>query len=288
MHTPKVVITGASGFIGSHVLRLLSTKKNLQAVGVTRKNISDLYAVSEYSQSPFGDILIHLAEDNDRFSVANAHEGYEKSLIESIDALAKKGYRKIIYVSSSVLYGDKNLEPHRPCDPITVVDNYSNIKRRVESAVLSTSSGVVVRLANVYGPGMSEKNVVSTILRQIPGVGPIVIQDASPVRDFIWVKDVAQGIVALVLGVINANIEGRIFNLGTGLGTSIGSLAELSLRIAAENDRVVLSKNLLVRQSCLILDYSDTTSACGWKPSTTLKQGLSQLLQLKTERVKYE
>ena len=140
-----------------------------------------------------------------------------------------------------------------------------------------------MRLANVYGPGMSEKNVMSTILSQIPGVGALKVMDTNPVRDFIWVEDAAEGIVALALGKLNEFDEKKVFNLGTGIGTSIGSLAELALEIGTQPSRQVKAQHLNSRKSILILDSSDTTNACGWISKTSLRQGLTQMLHIRQE-----
>jgi UDP-glucose 4-epimerase len=276
----KVVVTGASGFVGTNVLRLLSKQKNVETIAVTRKNIPGWFGVSEYSQSPAGDVLIHLAEDNDRARVSKSHHVYEARVLDTLAALLGKGYHRVVYASSSVLYGDSDVHAHLPNDSIQSNDAYTSVKRQSELAVLKLPAGIVVRLANIYGPGMSKNNVMSAILRQIPGKGKLEVMDTNPVRDFIWAEDAAEGIVALALSTFKETHEYSLFNLGTSVGTSIGSLAELALEIAAQSERLVHAKYSTNRQSSLILDFSDTTSACGWQPKTTLKQGLTKMLQI--------
>ena len=279
MDALKVVITGASGFLGGYVLTLLSKYEDVETIAVTRKNISGWCTISDYSESPVGDILIHLAENNDRAHVAKFGKAYEIEALETITALLSIGYHRVVYASSSVLYGDKDAHPHIPNDPIQINDTYTRVKQQSEFAVLRTHGGIVVRLANVYGPGMANNNVMSTILRQIPGEGGLEVMNTSPIRDFIWVEDVAEGIVALALSNFIRDSKRMLFNLGTSVGTSIGALAELALSIAEQPDRPVYSISPLNRQSTLILDFSATTSACGWQPKTTLRQGLTQILQ---------
>jgi UDP-glucose 4-epimerase len=280
MEAIKVVITGASGFVGTNVLRLLSKQKNVETIAVTRKNIPGWFSVSEYSQSPAGDVLIHLAEDNDRARVSKSCPVYEEKVLDTLAALLEKGYHRVVYASSSVLYGDADVHPHRPNDSIQSNDAYTRVKRQSELAVLKLPAGIVVRLANIYGPGMSENNVMSSILRQIPGKGRLEVMDTNPVRDFIWVEDAAEGIAALALRNFKDSQECGLFNLGTSVGTSIGSLAELALEIAAQSERLVHAKYASDHQSSLILNFTDTTSACGWQPKTTLKQGLTKMLQI--------
>ena len=275
----KVVVTGASGFLGSYVMQALAAWQSVDAVAVTRQTIIGGYQVSDYSQSPLGDVLIHLAEDNDRAQVQKAGQAYEVEVLATLAALLKKGYRRVIYASTSVLYGDDGIAPHTPEDPVLCIDEYTRIKRLSELEVLKLQGGIVVRLANIYGPGMSKKNVLSALLQQIPGAGPVVVMDVSPVRDFIYAEDVAEGIVALGLNHFKETKESDLYNLGTGVGTSIEALANLALDVAGESGRPVKSNHGSSRQSILILDYSKTVSACGWRPKTSLRQGLTRLLK---------
>lgn len=264
-------------------MRLLVAQKNVEAIPVTRKNISGWCRVSDYSLSPTGDVLIHLAEENERVRATQSGQAYEEKTLATLAALLGKGYRRVVYASSSVLYGDADIRPHFPDDPIQVDDAYSHVKRLSELAVLKSPSGVVARLANIYGPGMSKGNVLSTILRQISSKGSLKVLDTSPRRDFIWVEDAAEGLVALALNYSKGDNERRVFNLGTGVGTSIGSLASMVLEIVGQPTRQVEAKCVSGRKSCLVLDYSDTTSACGWQPRTSLRQGLSHILNMRKE-----
>ena len=70
-----------------------------------------------------------------------------------------------------------------------------------------------------------------------------------------------------------------LFNLGTGIGTSIGDLASMALEIAGQSDRRVKTKGSSDRKSTLILDSSDITFTCGWEPKTSLQKGLPILLK---------
>jgi UDP-glucose 4-epimerase len=283
----KVVVTGASGFVGSRVLRLLSENSQIELLPVTRQQIPNWYCVADYAQSPAGDILIHLAENCDRGQVANLGSAYEESIRSSLATLLSKKYRRIVYASSAVLYGDADNRPHLTSDRAVITDSYTRVKYQSELAVLNTQGGVAVRLANIYGYGMSQNNVMSAILRQIPGDDTLNVMDTSPVRDFLHVYDAAKGIVELALGNIPTATEGGLYNLGTGVGTSIGELACLALKIAGQSSRRVEAKFLAEKCSSLILECSQTTHACGWNPSITLHQGLTELLKQR-EKNAYE
>jgi UDP-glucose 4-epimerase len=280
----RVVVTGASGFVASRVLRLLRENSQVELVPVTRQRIPDWCCVTDYAQSPSGDVLIHLAENCDRGQVANLGAAYEGNIRASLSALLAKDYHRIVYASSAVLYGDEGTRPHLTGDPVVITDAYARVKYQSELAVLGSQGGTVVRLANVYGYGMSENNVMSAILRQIPGSGILRVMDTSPVRDFISVDDVAEGIVALALRHNQNGNTGGLHNLGTGIGTSIGALAGMALEIAGQSDRRVETGANTNKQSSLVLDHGQTTRDCGWEPKTTLQQGLTDLLQKTKER----
>ncbi len=285
MQKLKIVVTGASGFLGGFVLRTLASQQNVEVIAVTRKEISGWCAVSDYSQAPEGDVLIHLAEDNDRAQVAKSGQAYEEQVETTLAALLAKGYCRVIYASSAVLYGNDNPGANFPNDPVHVHDTYTRVKRQSELAVLNSPSGIVVRLANIYGPNMSLNNVMSTILNQITEESPLQVMDTNPVCDFIWVEDAAEGIVTLALNNVLTCNEGGLYNLGTGVGTSIGALAAMALEIAGQPDRLIKSKHLSERKSNLILDFSDTLAACGWRPKTSLQQGMTHLIKTMEESV---
>lgn len=281
----KIVITGASGFIGRHLIEYLSGIANTEIVALTRRGIPNLVQVSNYADAPDGDVLIHLAEDNNLENVANRGLSYEHEALSTLRALITKKYNRIIYTSSSTLYGDKSAIPHGTGDGISAKNPYTQIKSLSESAVLDNPNGMVLRLANVYGPFMSTNNVISHILKQIPLQGDLEVGDVTPVRDFIWVRDVAEGISMLALMDLAKIGKSKMYNLGSGIGTSIGDLALLTLELAGQPERRVVSKNQTGVASSIVLDYSEATNACGWTPRTSLQQGIASLLtsSLETE-----
>ena len=109
----KVIVTGATGFIGTALCKRLEQDKEYSIIKITRaKNIQGYLRVNSYQDSPAGDILIHLAEDSDRARVNKVGDIYRQNTGKVIEELLRKKYNKIIYGSSSIVYGDKGTEPY--------------------------------------------------------------------------------------------------------------------------------------------------------------------------------
>ena len=225
-------------------------------------------------------MLIHLAEENNLRNVASRGLSYEREALSTLRSLLDKNYKRIIYTSSSTLYGDKSAKQHGIHDKIYIDSPYSRIKSLSEKTVLEHPNGIVVRLANVYGPLMSNTNVISQILSQIHQQGDLEVGDAVPVRDFIWVKDVVDAISTLAIVGFPEIGKPKLYNLGSGIGTSIGDLARMTLELAGQPERHVVSKKQTLVESSIVLDYSETTKACGWVPQVNLREGLENLLRL--------
>ena len=271
----KVVVTGASGFIGRALVRELS-RRGVNPVPVARSSLglhSLGVVVKDYRETPSGDILIHLAEASDPAALKNQEAIHKERTVDRMDRLLEKGFQRIIYASSALVYGDQINHPRRPEETPTSSNIYSQVKLICEDLVLS-KGGLCARLANVYGPDMADESVVSDILGQIPGEGDLKIRNDIPVRDFLWIEDAARGLADMTLGT-----EKGVFNLGSGTGTSIGRLAKLALEIADEADRTVKVLQSSKKKSHLILDISSTTNAFGWSPQVSLANGLSMLLE---------
>lgn len=273
----KVVVTGASGFLGGATLRALRRHK-LDVTAVSRRPLGEAGAVrvASYARAPQGEALVHLAEARDRHLVQATGAAHEVQTLSQLDALLRNGYRAVVYVSSALVYGEGSPSPHAESDPAQPCDPYTRVKLLCEAKVLEVG-GMVLRVANTYGPGMASNNVVSAVLAQVPGDGPLQVIDQTPQRDFVWVDDVAEAIACAVT-------RGRgpaLFNIGTGIATSVGELARLALRLAGQAARPVLSTRDSTRASCLVLNPAAAAASLGWRASTSLEAGLRQLLRHK-------
>lgn len=268
----RVTVTGASGFIGQAVVTELR-RRGADVVAVSRgasRCPADVTAfrVADYGDTPAGDILIHLAEPRD---VSTVSADMAESAMRTASALARR-FHRMVYASSAAVYGDEIGHPRRPDEAIRPASPYARMKHEGERSALDRG-GVAVRIANVYGPGMAPTSVVSEIVAQVGGVGPLRVRDGEPVRDFLWSEDSARGLVSLATTAVSG-----VFNLGTGTGVSIAELARHALSIVGEQGRTVTAVAPAGRKSVLVLDPSATTEACGWVPRTGLADGLRMLL----------
>lgn len=228
--------------------------------------------VDQYSKTPGGDVLIHLAETSDR-SVANANgDILEVNARQTLEYLLGKQFSRVIYCSSAVLYGDLSVSPHVETDPVYANDVYTRIKLASERMVLECG-GSVARLSNLYGPGMARGTVLGTILDQLRQSGPLTVQTTSPVRDFLWIDDAAMALSRLV-----ESRAGGIFNVGSGVGASIAELARTALDESGETGRPVVATQMDARSSFLVLDISKTAAALPWRPEVALREGLQRLI----------
>lgn len=269
----RIVVTGASGFLGRALMRKL-TCDGVEVVGVSRHGWPGFVHVTRYADTPVGDVLVHLAEASDRRWAEARGDYYEQASLKTLESLLGKGFDRVVYASSAVLYGDQSEALQRVGDPVHIVDTYTRLKYASEQAVLERK-GVVARLVNLYGPCMAEGNVLSAMLKQVPLDGPVRVLDVTPVRDFLWVDDAAEALAIMSLGKTFGT-----FNVGTGLGTSILKLAHIVLDAAGQTGRTVESVYQGTRRSQLVVDIAQTTAEIGWRPSTSLPKGIETLVKM--------
>jgi UDP-glucose 4-epimerase len=268
----SVSITGAAGFLGSYLTAHLKTK-DITVFPVSRRQLSGIYHVEDYSETPGKDVLIHLAEESDRGKVNSLGKSYLENSARVVKVLSER-FPKIIYASSGIVYGGKNESSCKVGMPVFGSDIYSRSKIINEQIVLE-AGGCVARLSNLFGIGMSTNNVLSDIIDQVPGVGPLRVRDDTPIRDFLPVSDSCSALGHMV----DENYNG-IVNVGSGVGISINNLAKQVLSLAGEKNREVVVTKPSKERSKIVLDISETLKNIGWAPSFNLKNQLEQLIAI--------
>jgi nucleoside-diphosphate-sugar epimerase len=268
----KIVIIGASGFVGRSLT--LNLKNNQYIVtGVSRTPSPELLHVNHYRDCPSGDVLIHLAEESDINKANLLGETYLRESNALTLELCDKFEGKVIYCSSAAVYGDKNKEPNTEQNSVFPSNLYSKLKLQNERIVLDRG-GCVLRLANLYGFGMSANNVLSDILNQVGKAGPVTLRNTSPIRDFLYIQDLITAIYLMI-----GNFHSGLFNVGSGIGISIEKLAEIVLFAAGESERDLISLHANKQDSINYLDTSKITTILGWYPKLTLQENIINMLQ---------
>ncbi len=265
--TYRVVVTGALGFVGRALIAQLMNNE-FSVTGLSRRKVSGVVTVGNYSDvpEPDGAILVHLAQGHDTSGSFGGED------IELCRTLSNMPWRHIVYASSAIVYGDAKKYPRSPEEAVSATSDYARVKLACEEIVTSVG-GTCLRFTNLYGPGMSANTVISDILRQIPGEGPLRLRDIEPVRDFLWIEDAARCLVAAC-----RIMPGSILNVGSGCGMTVGDVARLTLDLAGENLRPVVGIESSGQSSCLTLDVAKTRSVLNWTPEVDISTGLFSLL----------
>jgi len=266
----KVVITGVSGFIGTHLIKKFK-RKNIEVIGVSRKETLNVdYLVKSYKEVvelKNIDLLIHMADTNSNNNIDFIETSYVNK------KLAAHFKNKIIFISSALVYGenadDLLNEKHIP-KPLT---QYAKNKYEYEKDIIKFN-GTVLRLANVYGKGMSQNNVFYDIYEQIKNNNSkIKIKNIKHIRDFIAVDDVCDSILAIAL-----KQKKGTYNICTGKGTSIEDLANIIIKNFGSKglQYSLLSQNLT--HSKLVLNPTYTKTIYNWKSKININNGCKDLL----------
>jgi UDP-glucose 4-epimerase len=274
----SIVITGASGFLGRAVMARL-TSLRLPHTSVSRRSEPGCHQVVDYRDTPTGDVLIHLAEEPDRAIVNSLDETYLDHSAAVVSALAKRA-GALVYASSGAVYGDANDTPCSPDATVAPTDLYSRSKVHNEALVLA-AGGTVLRLSNLFGPGMSPHNVIADIARQLPQTRALEVRDDKPVRDFLNVNAAVDAIVLLQ----QTPCPG-ILNIGSGIGLSIRELALLALHSVGQQGREIVVTQPTARRSVNILDITQTLRRLRWSPGPSPMVTLRDFFFNRTNLVK--
>jgi nucleoside-diphosphate-sugar epimerase len=301
-----VAVTGAGGFIGSHVVdRLASEGADVRAFlhYNSRADTGALGWDSDLSQVDlrFGDL-------RDLDSVAGVVEGCDtvlhlgaliaipysynapRDVVETnvlgthnvLSAAGRHGVRRIVSLSTSEVYGTPRGAAITEDDQLNAQSPYAASKIAADQLALSyhRSFGIpvgVLRPFNTYGPRQSARAVIPTILSQGLAGLPVSLGSLHPVRDFLFVDDTVAGILAFAEW---EDAPGSLLHVGTGHGVSIGELVELAgrvlgreLDVRAEEQRVRPDASEV---QLLVCDATRARQALGWSPEVALEQGLER------------
>ena len=304
-----ILVTGGAGFIGSHLVKKLSslgcrvrvidnlyTGKlsnfgsdllNCGSVDFIEGDIRDTNLVKKCCAD--AEVVIHLAAQTSvPFSMQNPEFNNDvnvKGTLNLLNSSAEANVKRFLFISSCAVYGEPSYLPVDEKHPTNPISPYAESKLIAEKECLRLNSegpfeAVVFRFFNVYGPGqgLSEySGVITKFIDRIKQKLPIVIYgDGSQTRDFVYVNDIVN---AIMLALENENAPGNIFNVGTGRAVSLQELADTMLSLAGVDLKIV---NADPRIGDIRHSYADITKAShllGYKPEFSLKEGLEALLR---------
>jgi NAD dependent epimerase/dehydratase len=306
----KIVITGASGFIGSHLTEEL-VKKGARVKALVQYNsfnnwgwlenldcISDIEVVMGDVRDPYycqqllkgSEVVFHLASliaipysyvAPDSYIDTNV-----KGTLNICQAALNNGCNKVIHTSTSEVYGTAQYVPIDEKHPLQPQSPYSASKIGADSIAMSFYNAFnlpisIARPFNTYGPRQSLRAVIPNIIAQIQnGSKKIKIGDLIPKRDFNFVKDTCAGLISIAE--IQGNL-GQVFNIGSGKEISIGDLFQLikelmnsKVEVEVEKQRIRPEKSEVQRLCC---DNSKLKKITGFSPKHTLKEGLQETIE---------
>jgi len=288
-------ITGASGFIGSHLIEFL-LKKNKSIVASYYKSTNGLKnfdmikklkwdITKELSSIPSCKTWFHLASLTDlKKCNENPELAYEINsyAIKNVIKHAERSFcETFVFVSTLGVYGEPKYLPVDEKHPTNPIEIYSISKNKGEKGLININSNIkkhiVVRLFNTFGPRQNSNMLIPSILNQISKTSTIKINNTDTTRDFLYVSDIVKGIYFAAKN----GKHNEIYNLGSGIETSIGELIDIIRQLTNKNLKIV-NKNFkpanhkIVNRSQANIEKS--LIELSWKPSTSLKNGIKLML----------
>jgi dTDP-glucose 4,6-dehydratase len=305
-----VLVTGAGGFIGSHLVeRLVIEGARVRAFvrynsrgdpGLLRCLPGNVLAKIELLAGDLRDgsairaavegcqTVFHLgATISIPYSYLHPLEVAGTNFIGTLNVLIacrELGVERLIHTSTSEVYGTARQVPISEAHPLQGQSPYSASKigadKMAESFYCTYNLPVVtVRPFNTYGPRQSARAVIPTIITQALTRSTIRLGSLDTTRDFTFVDDTVTGFIQVA---ITAGVEGRVFNLGAGEEIRIGDLAKMILRKVGRPVRIVVDPARLRPERSevlrLISDNRLAREALGWSPQVGLDQGLDRTI----------
>ena len=306
----KVLVTGAGGFIGSHLTELLvkkgydvkafvhynssnkwgwldasDVKNNVEVITGDIRDMDSVYAAIQGCDSVF-----HLAALIGIPYSYVSPQAYIKTNIEGtyniLQSARQLDLEKIMVTSTSETYGTAQYVPIDENHPMVGQSPYSATKIGADQLAISYFKSFdlpvkIVRPFNTYGPRQSARAIIPTVISQIlSGKTELKLGNLTPTRDLTFVKDTANGFLQIALA---DGLFGEITNIGMSEEITIGELVKLIARligtevqILSDEQRIRPDKSEVERLFC---NNSKILASTSWKPDYTLETGLMETIE---------
>lgn len=309
-HYKKALVTGADGFIGSHLVELL-LEKGYQVKALSYYNsfnywgwLEDIQKLNEIEVLS-GDVrdpnyCMHITQDVDVvFNLAaliaipysyTAPDSYVdtniRGTLNMAQACLKNNVKRLIHTSTSEVYGTAQYVPIDEKHPLQPQSPYSASKIGADAMAMSFYNSfnlpvTIARPFNTYGPRQSARAVIPTIITQIAnGAKTIQLGDTTPTRDFNYVSDTCRGFVMLAE---NDKAVGEVVNIGSNYEISISDTLKMikeimgsSVEFITDDQRIRPEKSEVFRLWC---DNTKIHNLTGFKPEVSIRQGLTKTIE---------
>lgn len=316
----KVLVTGAGGFIGSHLVEhLVALGARVRAF--VRYNSRNSYGwIDTFSDEMKGAIQVFAGDIRDAEKAREASEGieyifhlaaliavpYSYSAVESyidtnirgtlnvLTGARAANVRHVIHTSTSEVYGAARNFPISEDEPPRPLSPYAASKLAADMLALSFYRSYdlpvsVIRPFNTYGPRQSARAIIPTIILQcLEGSGEIVLGAMHPTRDFLYVSDTVGGFVRIAESEMG---KGEIINIGTGTEIAIRDIADRLQRLCGKQFHLSQSPERLRPEQSeverLCADVRKAQEIIAWQPEVSLDDGLRRTLEWFREHRNY-
>jgi len=305
-----VLVTGASGFIGSHLTeQLLKMGASVRAfthynsrndlgflagvmdgnekLRVVSGDLCDPDAVRRAAEG--ADVIFHLAAlVGIPYSYDHVRQVVEVNTMGTLNVLAagrENRVRRIVQASTSEVYGTARQIPIDELHPKQPQSPYAASKVAADALAMSHHLSfelpvTICRPFNTYGPRQSDRAIIPTLIAQVLSRDEIVVGNLAPTRDFTYVSDTVAGFIRLAE---SERCIGEEINLGTGDEISIGNLAGKIIRLIGRNVEIVNSAERMrpVKSEVQRLRSNNAKAMelAGWTPQVSLDEGLSATIE---------
>ena len=308
----RVLVTGAGGFIGSHLVECLVEAGASVRAFVRYTSRGDLGCLDDCPAEVRSEVEVFHGDLANPEAVANAVAGHDVVLnlaalipipysyvhprefvsanieggINVLEACRRGNVERLVQISTSEVYGTAQTALIDESHPLQAQSPYAATKIAADQLALSywRSFGVpavIARPFNTFGPRQSARAVIPTIISQALTRDVIQLGSLAPTRDFLFVRDTARGIMRC--GSAPATAVGEVINLGTGVEVSVGEVVERVMKLVGREIPVVTDEERLrpARSEVerLLANASKAQRVIDWMPEVSLDEGLRRTVE---------